>query len=501
MNNINDEKYIVKAYFDQFLCIRKLSSLIPLFINIFNAIIMSTNTRNIWCEITFDKLAKFWLVCILLFLPFQRKLIGALASLNYSKFSYIAYLDEITIAVFALFAIRKFYKEKETFKQEYFILLLPIVLLSITGLVSGSINGNSLIITGLGTIDYIKNFLAIFIYAAFFKNPDDFKKIFRYLLLLTVLLGMVSFAQEVWALFSRYIMGKDIMDIMYILTRNSMPENSWRFGIYRAPSILTNANSVAFYSLLIFSIYLVTSKKTNYVFIFAMLSGIIFSGSKRGCVALIVFAVLVLLKRRKVLVSLVISIIILCVSYTFWDLDMSKSNSNVQFTELNNKLLDDEIVSDTEVTGFFREYTKKKALEIWKDHPMLGVGPGKFGGIISIKTHSSIYEEYHLSNVINYIRKWSGIDQYWPQVLAETGIVGVLMFTGSFIILSLVLFMGSQMTSHYELKGLFIGLLIYLPAIFIKTLGSGLNSAIMLFTYFAFAGMALGCGEEFKKKC
>lgn len=454
---------------------------------------MSVNIRSFWNEIEFNSIARWWLAVVLLLLPFQRKLVG--------MFVYISYVDEITIAIFFLCTMRKLYKLKDAFDQTLFILLLPITLLFMSGLMSGLINGKSFVITILGTIDYIKNFLVIFIYAAFFKDPDDFKKIFRYLLIIAVFLGVVSFFQEFWALFSRYILGKDIMDITYILAKNSMPVNSWRYGIYRAPSFVGNANSIAFYCLLILTIYLCSSKKINHAILISILSGVLFSGSRSGYVALITVVVLLIVKDMKLRFFFVISTLIICLSITFWDFKMPKTYNSHQVTELNNHLVNDEMASDNEREGFFREYTKKKAMEIWKDRPMLGIGPGMFGGKISVITNSHIYEEYNLEVARNYIKKWSGIDQYWPQVLAEIGIIGFLNFAVFFLIMSMIFFMESQRASLYELKGLFAGLMIVLTIIFIFTLGSGLNFAPLVFTFSAFAGMALGCREEFKKKC
>ena len=229
------------------------------------------------------------------------------------------------------------------------------------------------------------------------------------------------------------------MDITYVLTKNSMPDNSWRFGIYRAPSIFANANSVIFYTLLILSIYLSTSKKINYSILFIILSGILFSGSRSGYVALSIVLVLLIIKNMRMRLFIVISVIILTLSSTFWDLNIMKINSLSQRKEVNTYALSDEDAHDIEVTqGFFRAYTKKKSIEIWKDHPMIGVGPGMYGGVVSKKTHTNIYNEYNfLPNAINYIEKWSGIDQYWPQIIVEIGIIGFLNFAVFFFILEI----------------------------------------------------------------
>ena len=459
---------------------------------------MPLNTRSSWNMITFNSTTKMCLTAILIVLPIQLISIGSFIEWGKGWLPFISYIDEITVAVFAPFAMSKYIREKGAFDQTLFLLLLPILLLSATGLVSGLINGNSFVVTVLGTIDYIKNLLVIFIYAAFFKDTDDFKKIFRYFIAIAVLLGACSFIQEFWALFSRYILEKDIMDITYLLTKNSMPENSWRFGIYRAPSISATANMVIYYSLFVLSMYFCCSKKTNLLVVVTILFGAVFSGSRSGYVALIVVLVLLIIKNMKMRFILVNAVIVLSLFSAFLHLNVMEVETISQFNEIETYSANDEEYVFKEKQGIFRSYTKKKSLEIWKDHPIVGVGPGMFGGIISIKTDSHIYEEYNVA-LLNNIRNWSGIDQYWAQILVEVGIIGFLSFAAFFIILSVILFLLNQKTYDDDLKGLSSGLMIVLAIIIIFTLASGLNYAPLVFSFSAFTGMALGCMNNDKR--
>jgi hypothetical protein len=193
-------------------------------------------------------------------------------------------LEEMTLVVFVPLAIIEFIKNRKSIDKILIFLVLPIIILGISGLVSGMVNGNSLYVTALGTFDNVKIFLALFIYAVFFRDPGNFEKIFRPLLKVAIFICLIALIQEIWALSYRYILGKDIHDAgMYIL--QGMPadvrlqRDLWRLGIYRAPSLLGHYNILGFYSLLILTIYLFNVKKVNLLVFCALSAGIVLSSS------------------------------------------------------------------------------------------------------------------------------------------------------------------------------------------------------------------------------
>ncbi len=96
----------------------------------------------------FRNLSRGWLTGILLFLPFQESIIRYILK---SRLGFIKYLDEITVAIFLLPAIARLYNKKEIFDKVYLFLLLPIFCFSVVGLISGTVSGNSLLVTVLGT--------------------------------------------------------------------------------------------------------------------------------------------------------------------------------------------------------------------------------------------------------------------------------------------------------------------------------------------------------------
>ncbi len=65
-----------------------------------------------------------------------------------------------------------------------------------------------------------------------------------------------------------------------------------------------------------------------------------------------------------------------------------------------------------------------KSLTIIADNPLFGVGPGAFGGWVSVNySYSSVYEMYDMST-----KGISSIDMFWPHFVAEIGLFGTLMF-------------------------------------------------------------------------
>jgi len=145
----------------------------------------------------------------------------------------------------------------------------------------------------------------------------------------------------------------------------------------------------------------------------------------------------------------------------------------------------------------FRNTAKYTAINIWKDHFLFGAGPGTYGGIVSIKYNPALYREYNLSrDFMEYANSLGSIDQFWPQILAECGIIGTLSFAALFVALIFVMLILKIWFSSEEVSGLFTGLIIVTIIIFIYSLYTGLNITSILFTYSAITGMAIGSESQ-----
>lgn len=348
---------------------------------------------------------------------------------------------------------------------------------------SGFINGNSLPATALGTFDYIKNFLVIFIYAAFFRDFNDFKKIFRLLLIVALFLGTIALVQFIWAMGSVYIFKKDVMDpsVYIFVNRSSFSPSTifWRYGIFRSPF---HAYNLGLNGLLILTI-LCNLKRVNIIVFIPLISGVIASASRMAYAGLMfVMSIQIFKKRKKWIIPLFLMITLVAVLFI--------NNPD----DINSKILNLSKPTDESnlATYNVRAYTRYKSIEIWKDHPYWGVGPGMFGGIVASKFHSYIYEEYNVLNQA-YILRIGGIEQFWFQIMAETGVAGTFCFVSFFFILFLMLYNSMEKADSEEMKGLFSALMVFIVCILIYSLGSGINIAPVLFTYCAFAGIGLGC--------
>lgn len=204
---------------------------------------------------------------MLVIIPFQHRIYTTIKAWNSELSTFFNRLDELTVLIILPIAIReiyKNYKNRNSYIQPYFILLLPIFAISISGFISGMINENSLFITSLGTFSYIKYFLVIFIYAAFFREFSQVKRAFRLVLMVAVFLGVIAFIQELWALSSRYLLKKDIYDASIYILRSLLgieqAESYWRLGVYRASSLMHHHNILVLYMVLIISMYLNAEK-------------------------------------------------------------------------------------------------------------------------------------------------------------------------------------------------------------------------------------------------
>lgn len=429
------------------------------------------------------KLVRSWLFSILIILPFSGRVTNLVALFSSKLSTTIFYLDELTVIIFLLPAIKEHYRNRKTHDNSLLLLILsPLLLFGICGIISAYINQNSLQVSLLGTFDYLKNFLAIFIYAAFFKNPDDLKRIYRIILAVALFLGTIVLLQFLWAMGSVYVFKKAITDpAIYIfrMYNDSAPLiKYWRFGIYRAPGYYY----YGLYYLLILTVYLYRTKTINSLVILPLYAGVLASGSRivYGGFTFVMFAQII--KGRKWMISLLVVVLLVFIP------NINASN-DLDLSMFSNLFTSDQ-QGEFDIKGSsVRSYSRYKALEIWKDNPVWGVGPGMFGGVVASKYVSHIYNEY---NVTRRKIHDAGIEQFWFQLLTEMGIVGSLCFINFIIILCVILNKLKKQTGLEDFKNLYSALIVFMGCIVIYCLGSGINIPFTLFTYCAFVGIGFG---------
>lgn len=445
----------------------------------------------------YRKIIRWWLTGLLIFLPFQDILYKIAKIFNQGLSSFLIHLDEYTIFIFFPLALIEFYRNKTTMKRPLFVLLLSVFAVGCSGLISGVVNNNPLLPTIHGSIDYVKYFAFIFIYAAFFRENDDFREVFRLLLIVVIFIGAVAFMQEAWALYSRFILKKGIPDISHFQILPLIDQNSkfinlanmWRFGIYRVASIMTNHNYLGLYCLLIFNLYSYAVEKWNFLVILSLFAGIIGSASRVVYTAFILVAGLQTLRRREWLLLFLIPMAFFSFVFNFKNaIKVPEPTKSVAISKNAENFSSEENATD----AYYRKHTRGKAIEIWKDHVIWGAGPSMYGSSLSIKYNSPLYEAYNvLPIVVLFFKDWGTIDQFWPQVLAELGIIGIVLFIWLFISLAVMLF-SFRNKAPSEMKSLFTGFMVFVLVILIYSFAFTLNLHPILSTYFALVGIASG---------
>jgi hypothetical protein len=424
----------------------------------------------------YDRLIQWWLAGVLLLFPFVRVITKHLTGDSHTVKYLFIFLDEITIVILFPIAFLQLCKSREILNSSYLIIIAPVMVFCLSGLISGLVNDNRLFITILGTFDYIKYFFVIFIYAVFFREFSKFRKIFHLLLILAVVLSVSAIIEEIWALIFRYFLGKSVLDPIVYLYHTpphsiELSNGIWRFGLLRATSVINQYTILAFFCLFILTLYASVNKNMNRLTVGVLLAGILVTFSRMAYASLFIMGLSRKLHNKWLLVSFVSLALILV---TFLSLSVKIGEPPGEYITFDN----------------YRQFARHKAMEVWNDHPFWGRGPGMFGGIISRYFQSPVYKEYEYP--AGLLKLFGGIDQFWPQVFAELGLIGVILFATILASVVLILMKLKDKITSSDFKGLINALLIFGIAVYIFTLGLGFNSTVIIFTYFAFLGTCLG---------
>ena len=87
------------------------------------------------------------------------------------------------------------------------------------------------------------------------------------------------------------------------------------------------------------------------------------------------------------------------------------------------------VMTSTGIAAKYRVYTFFKGLDILEEHPVWGVGPGMYGGVISLMFNSPLYDTYPFVPIWNSrLQAYRSLDQFWIQSLVELGVSGTFAF-------------------------------------------------------------------------
>lgn len=156
---------------------------------------------------------------------------------------------------------------------------------------------------------------------------------------------------------------------------------------------------------------------------FVLLLALWFSFSRGAWIALVlgVGTMLAVIDRRALLIGLLLAVTSFGVA--------AVAPRNLIAPDRRPNLVDSTIdrVGAIGVGGDLRTLFILQSLPIIRDHPIVGVGPGRFGGAVASNYGTPIYDEYGFGPLF-----WNPaqrtVDNFWLHLLVETGILGVAAF-------------------------------------------------------------------------
>jgi O-antigen ligase len=80
----------------------------------------------------------------------------------------------------------------------------------------------------------------------------------------------------------------------------------------------------------------------------------------------------------------------------------------------------------------YRFFAFFAGLQVFADHVVFGVGPGRFGGWVAYEFPSPVYQEYAIPFLGGVLAQ---SDNFWIHLLAESGLAGFLLFAAALVVL------------------------------------------------------------------
>ncbi|MFX0132666.1 MAG: O-antigen ligase family protein [Candidatus Hodarchaeota archaeon] len=422
------------------------------------------NKNNISIFFNIPLMLKKLLIVFLILLPFQQipKLFyESIVPNSNLLLKSISYADEISFFFILALLLSFIALKPNKYKLEILAMPIskPVFLFLFISFISIMLNNVPIIQGTFGIYDVLKNIIIIFLFASLKWNKEELFSLIQWIKLTIVILALVGIIGEILA-----ILG---LEQGYLTTIKW--EVTKRFGLYRVQSLTGkgNINYLGMYTLLGFFLFYITPQKR-----FRSYIGLIFS----FCLIILTFSrqtwlglalMLVLIKRKLILPSLFIIMAIIFMSVSSLD--------------------------HYDPEGYYRAFTYLESAKLFIENPLIGVGPGMFGGLASVLFDSPYYIEWP-DYFEDMIYRLGSLDAYWPLILVETGLIGFLFF---FIIwISLykeINIISESFRSDNDLFYYKLGMILknYIIALIIMCFFTGLNKPFVIYTFFAICGIYL----------
>jgi len=348
----------------------------------------------------------YWIIVVLIFLEFYGRTFSILFGTRQFEI-----IDDV-ISVIILFIITIYIMKNAKIKQA--ILNKPLFIFLIIFLLSAIINIVAIDIALMQLRSYI---LMIGVYYIIVWSKISNKEIIN-LIKLVIILAIPIFLSAI----VEYALGQTILTITTRYGIELIQE-----GMFRSFTLIGNPIDYSNFAIIILTIILASIiekyklfkiNKNIFIFFFIVMFLTLFMSNSRGPIIAFILTLIIvsslfnlISKKKLFLFSILFLIIMLLFGGTILE----------RLTHFNIESMS---------TDQYRVLFFIKSIEIFLDNPLIGVGPGMYGGWVSINySPSYIYEMYGFTT-----DKISSIDMFFPHLIGELGILGFISYMGFFLL-------------------------------------------------------------------
>lgn len=421
-------------------------------------------------KLSISAIARTLGIAVIVILPFQRfprTLLqqGYLEGNLQDAIGWFSYIDEVSFVLLSIFAMSFIALRRNAYRFVPISFAKWIILYASFASIAIAINSVPFFQGVFGIYDVLKNIVVVYPFAMLNYDEDDLMRLLRLIVRMGVVLAVFGIVGEIVALLFGEGLG-------ILVTAEK------RYGLYRIISLTGagNWNYLGVYLTLVFFIqYVVMRGYPGNKYKMAIVGLlVIFTFSRQVWIGAILMFILILGKTGKWLTFIVSIVLALISTYSYEKI--------ISFLLTGVSLDPDQ---------YFRLYGFLESIDILAENPFFGAGPGMFGGLSSVLYDSPLYAgwpEYY-RYLVRLVR---GIDQFWPVIWSETGLIGLALYSMIFVGIFRQL---KKAGEHFgalgrpDLAKVGVVLRWYLIPLAIMGFAGGLNAAFVVFTYFALVGI------------
>lgn len=347
-----------------------------------------------------------------------------------------------------------------------------IALFAVISVLSIALNGVRPFQGLFGIYDLLKNIMFLFVFQMLRFDKKELESLISALKYAGIVLALFAVIGELLALFFGAGIG--------ILVADNV-----RYGLYRVISLSGqgNHNYIGVFGVFVFSLIFSKPEKRidDHAALWLLALLIMLTFSRQAWLGFVVILFLMNRLNAKLAIAL-LSVPLLLTAISFYESISGIITSDVSF----------------DPDEYFRLYGFVYSIRILGEHALFGLGPGTYGGLASIIFESSVYEQWP-PYFKEYAYRIRGIDQFWPVVWAETGLLGFLAYSMIFVTLysrlraACLFFRELGDMYMYRLGRALTG---FTLVIVIMGFAGGLNSSFVIVSFLGTSGIYLSRFHE-----